>query len=173
MELPLTHIEDYTSLIPENITGKRPEYLIHGGLVIRELTGRYLRSYGSEWKSRISARLVQYYQTRNMFQAKKGQHLVILAKILPHPINVSYQGYANSIITAVNSRPINNMADVFRIVNEDGGLRRITLQAVDIDFVLDKNELHSANQQIMDNYGIPTLKYQAETTRKPIIAWTS
>ena len=165
VQLPLTHIQDYTSLIPENITGKRPEYLVYGGLVIRELTGRYLQSYGSEWQSRISARLVQYYQTRNMIPAKKGQHLVILAKILPHPINVGYQGYANRIITAVNSRPINNMADVFRIVHEDGGLRRISLQGIDIDFVLDKNELDAANKQILENYGIPALKHQENSTQ--------
>jgi S1-C subfamily serine protease len=166
VQLPLTHIRDYTSLIPENITGKRPEYLMQGGLVIRELTGRYLQSYGSDWRNRLNARLVQYYQTRSMISTRKGQHLVILAKVLPHPINVGYQGYENRIITAVNSRPINNMSDVFRIVNEDGGLRRITLQSIDIDFVLDKEELDSANEQIMNTYGIPSLKYQEKTIHK-------
>ncbi len=163
-DLPLTNIKDYTSLIPENIIGKRPEYLISGGFVIRELTGRYLYSYGADWQSRINARLVHYHMTRSMIPAQKGQHLVILAKVLPHPINVDYQGYRNRIITAVNSRPINNMADLFRIIKEDGGLERITLQSVGVDFVLDKEKLEEANIDIMNTYGIPALRYQEATS---------
>lgn len=162
VQLPLNHITDNTSLIPENITGERPEYLAQGGMVIRELTGRYLKSYGPKWQSRLNTRLVQYYQTRNMIPAEKGQHFVILTKVLPHPINVGYQGYKNRIITAVNAKPINNMADVFRIVDTDGGLESIRLQDIDIDFVLDKEKFDSANKYIAENYGIPILKYQKE-----------
>ena len=162
VKLPLKHITDCTSLIPENIIGERPEYMVQGGMVICELSGRYLKSYGNKWKSRINTRLVQYYQTRGMISAEKDQHFVILAKVLPHPINVGYQGYANRIITAVNSQPINNMADVFKIVDTDGGLESIRLQDVDIDFVLDKEKLDSANADIIKNYGIPALKYKKE-----------
>ena len=168
-DLLLTNIKDYASLIPENITGKRPEYLISGGFVIRELTGRYLYSYGADWHSRINARLVHYHMTRSMIPVKKGQHLVILSKVLPHPINVDYQGYGNRIITAVNSRPINNMDDLFRIIKEDGGLERITLQSVGVDFVLDKARLKEANIQIMNTYGIPALQYQEKPSVPPSV----
>ena len=167
VNLPLTHYNDFTSLIPENITGKRPEYIVQGGLVLRELTGRYLRSFGSDWQSRVNPRFAQLYATSDLLPQKKGQHIVILSQILPHPINVSYQRYGNRIVTAVNGRPIYNMSDVFRIVQEDGGLYRLSLNRLDIDLVLDKNELKEANLEIMDNYGIPRLQYRnRESGRK-------
>ena len=160
VDMSLTRMNDYRALIPDNFIGQRPEYLVSGGMIIRELSARYLVSYGAKWRRAVNPRLAQFHLTRHLIPSSPGDHLVILAKVLPHPINVAYQIFDNRVITHINDQPVRNMDDVFRIVDTDGGLNRVRLHSVDLDLVLDEKELKAADAQIIRDYGIPQLRYR-------------
>ena len=147
-------------LIPENVTGRPEEYLIEGGLVIRELTGRYIRSYGSDWMRKIDSRIAHLYLTRQYAPLSPGERIVILSGVLADPINIGYQDLNNQIITGINGEPIHNMADVFRIAERDRHLERISLQSIGVEVVLDTNKLQAANRRLSGLYQIPSLRYQ-------------
>lgn len=160
VEVTLTRLQDRVALIPENVVGARPEYLVQGGLVIRQLTGLYLRSHGPKWQQAVDARLMQLYNTRRSAPSQPGEHIVILSRVLPHPINVGYQRFADRIITRVNGRAVKNMDDVFRIVDRDGTLEGVSLRSVGVDIVLATNRLASADAQLASNYAVPDLRYR-------------
>jgi len=161
VRVAVSHRNDSDSLIPENVEQDQPEYLVQGGLVIRELTGLYLRSHGANWEQSVDPKLVQIYNTRRFTPSYPGEHVVILSRVLPHPINIGYQEFQDNIISAVNGVPVHSMADVFRVVDEAGGLERLTLESRGVDVVLDKRTLNQADAQVAGNYGIPQLRYQA------------
>ena len=156
----LGHRSDTVSLIPENVTGEQPEYLVSGGFIIRALTGRYLRAFGPDWERTIDARLAHIYLTQKHAVEYPGDHVIILAGVLPDPINIGYQHFHNEMITSLNGKPVRNMTDVFRVVDEDGAVSRLTLQSVDVELVLDKHKLIEANTRLAKLYRIPTLSYQ-------------
>jgi len=161
----LTRRTDRESLVPENVTHEREEYLVEGGFVIRELSANYLLSYGSDWQKYVDPRLVNIYLTKRLSPEKPGDRVVILASVLPDPINIGYQNLRNQIITRINDKPVRNMTDVFKIVKEDGHVQRVSLQSSDVELVLDQATLGDANTNLARQYRIPRLRYQRGSSK--------
>lgn len=158
--MPLKRQNDLAQIIPENTAGAQAEYLADGGLILRELTGDYLHAGGSERIIQTNPRLGYYYFNPWQFSNKEGEHIVILSMVLPDQINIGYHEYHDEVVTAVNGRPVRCLADVFKAVDQDGGLRRISLMGSGVDLVLDEQEMPTANKRIAANYRIPTLRHQ-------------
>ncbi len=158
VQVPLTCRNEASDLIPENVTGKPCAYLIDGGFVIRELTGRMLRAYGGHWQTRTEPRLAHLYLTRQYAPEKPGDRVVLLSAVLPDPINIGYQQFRDQIIEKVNGEPVRNIRDVFRIVEAEGNIRTLSLRAIGIDIILDQDELPAANQRIARQYRLPSLR---------------
>ncbi|OVE75203.1 hypothetical protein BVX97_05165 [bacterium E08(2017)] len=157
VDLKLCYREDSDSLIPENVTGDKSDYIVEGGLVIREVTGSYLKALGSRWQQRINARLVSLYYDQQQEPDETDKRVVILMRVLPDPINIGYQALHNMVITHVNGKEINNLNDVADIAAKDGSIYRLTTDMLGVDIVLDKDALPEANRRIADNYRIPDL----------------
>lgn len=156
---------DKEALVPENVTHEREEYIVEGGFIIRELSANYLLSYGADWQKFVDPRLVNLYLTKRLYPDKPGDRVVILATVLPDPINVGYQQFRNQIITGINDKPVRNMSDVFKIVKEDGHVLRVSLQSSDVDLVLDQATLGEANANLARQYRIPRLRYQHDSSK--------
>ena len=151
---------DSDALIPENTAGRRAEYLVEGGMIIRELTGRYLMAHGSGWEQSVGSRLAHLYHTRKHMPSEPGERIMILAGVLPDPINIGYQKFRNQLITHINGNPVKNMKDVFRIYDRDKRVERIRLQSIGVDLVLDSQSLDDANKRIARSYRLPALSYR-------------
>ncbi len=158
LELTLTHMDEGSDLIPDDVTGSPQPYLVDGGLVICELTGRMLHAYGAHWQSRADPRLVHLYLTRQHAPGHPGDRIVMLTSVLPDPINIGYQHFHNQIIESVNGKPVRNIGDVFRIANHDGSVKRLSLRGIGVDLVLDQDALQEANRRIASLYRIPNLR---------------
>lgn len=155
--LKLARADDAKALVPENITANPVPYLIEGGIVLRELTGRYLRAHGAEWMMRVDSRFAHIYSTQRTHPEQPGDRVVILDSVLPDTINIGYGHLRSQIVERVNGESIRNMADVHRIANRDGSITRISLRAMGLDIVLDGKTLPAANRRLMQQYRIPSL----------------
>ncbi|MCK5849412.1 MAG: hypothetical protein KAH23_00750, partial [Kiritimatiellae bacterium] len=151
---------DSDALIPDNITGQQPEYLIEGGLFIRELTGKYLMAHGSRWRRAAGSNIAQIYMTRKHMPSRKGERVVVLAGVLSDPVNIGYQNFRNHIITHLNDTPVWNMDDVFRIRERDKLITRIRLQFVGVELILDAKLLPEANERLATLYRVPSLSFR-------------
>ncbi|MDP6523884.1 MAG: hypothetical protein QGI24_08145 [Kiritimatiellia bacterium] len=160
VQVKLTRADEKTHLIPDNTVGRKAEYVVEGGMIIREVTGRYLRSHGSDWQRIIDSSLVHTYHTKKLFPDSPGQRVVLLSAVLPHPVNSGYQQFRNRVITHLNGKPVSNMDDVFRIQTDDGNINRFTLKSMGIDLVLDKSLLNEANKNLSYLYRIPQLRWK-------------
>lgn len=158
VSLTLQPYLDADALIPENMAGVPPAYLVEGGLVIRELSGGYLRAGGGRALSGAHPRLAHLYLTKANQAERPGEHVVILSGVLPDPINIGYQELHDEAITAVNGQPVRNLRDVMRIVDQDHGLARVTLLGVGFDLVLDVSRREAANARIARAYRIAELR---------------
>jgi S1-C subfamily serine protease len=158
LDVQLIRRLDADSLIPENTTGAPAEYVVEGGLILRELTGDYLRAAGPKWELQASPRLMHLYLTRSQRPAKADEKIVILSEVLPDPVNVGYDNLRDEIVSRINGEAVGNMADVFRILDRDGHVERLTIQGVGVDIVLDRAQLDGANERIARTYHIPNLR---------------
>ena len=150
--------DDDDALIPENTIGAPPDYLVEEGLVLRELTGRYLRAGGRSGGLPTGLRLSHLYLTRSEQPAHVGDRVVILSGVLPDPANVGYQDLRDEIVMAVNGEPVRNLRDVARVVDRDRGIRQLTLEGRGVDVALDPAQRNEANARIAKTYRIPELR---------------
>ena len=157
VQVTLSAFNDREALIPRNTEDEPADYIVDGGLVLRELSLDYLRSFGGKWMVAANPRLVNLYLTRALMPDKPGQRVVILVGMLPDPINIGYQGYHDEIVTKVNGQPVANLDDVFAIVKSDGGVQRLSFDTTTLDLVLDPTELSEANRRLAQQYRIPHL----------------
>ncbi len=140
----------------------QPAYLIEGGLVMRDLTGDYLRAAGTEWMLRANSRLVHLYLTKGEEDAPNGERFPILAYVLPDTINVGYQEFRDALIATANGQPVHSLKDILRIREKDGTITRLGLAEMDVDLALDAASLPAANTRIAENYRIPALLVPGE-----------
>ena len=153
----LSAYNDHEALVPRNPEDEPADYLVEGGLVLRELSLDYLRSFGGKWMVTAHPRLVNLYLTRALTPDTPGQRIVILSGILPDPINIGYQGYHDEIVTKVNGQAVRSLDDVFAVVKRDGGVRRLAFDTTPLDLVLDPAGLSEANHRLAQQYRIPHL----------------
>ncbi|MEI6148585.1 MAG: hypothetical protein WCS01_05775 [bacterium] len=159
VSLRLDPFLDERSLIPLNTEGVQSEYLVEGGLILRELSADYLLSRGSRWMLNSNPRLVFLYLNRAQFPGKPGQRVVILSGVLPDSINRGVQDYRDDVVTHVNGQAVSNIREVFAIRDRDNGIWRVTTQSHGVDIVLERDQLREANQRIAERYRIPQLRF--------------
>jgi S1-C subfamily serine protease len=160
VQLKLDAYDDSRALVPMNIKGEQAEYLVEGGMILRELSADYLLARGSQWMISSNPRLVNLYLTRAQAPEKPGDRVVLLSAVLPDPINVGYQDMRDEVILRVNGKPVSNIKDVFAIRDRDKGIIRFTTQTYGVDLVLDKATLAEANRRISTVYRIPKLEHR-------------
>jgi hypothetical protein len=157
VDVVLDAYDDSRALIPQNIEGRQAQYLVEGGILLRELTADYLMAPGARWMVANNPRFVNLFLSRAQFPDKPGDRVVIMADILPDMINKGYQQIHDDIVTKVNGQPISSLKDVFAIRRRDGAITRITLTNMGVDIVLDPAALEEANRRISKQYRIHQL----------------
>lgn len=139
-----------------------PDYLIEGGMVMRDLTGDYLRAGGADWMRRANPRLVHLYLTEGEVDSPNGERIPILSFVLPDTINTGYQEFQDEVIVQANGEPVSSLKDIRRIRKRDGFIHHLTLLGLDVDLALDRAALPAANARIASQYRIPAPMPAAE-----------
>ncbi|MDA1043766.1 MAG: hypothetical protein O3C57_00935, partial [Verrucomicrobia bacterium] len=115
LELQLVGNMDNSVLVPENVTATRAEYIVAGGFVLRELDMNYLRSHGSNWRSKVDSRLLNAYLSGRKDEHLASNRIVIVTDMLSDAINEGYNLHRREIVTHVNRQDVRTLGDVFRI----------------------------------------------------------
>ncbi len=105
----LTPYKSDSFLIPEQAPGRKPLYLILGGFFFTELTGSYIKEFGSEYRVKSEKKLL--YLT-DFYQKKIHpirERIVILSRVFPLDGNVGYQDFQDLILETVNGSRITSL----------------------------------------------------------------
>jgi len=159
IEVSLRPPDEAAMRVPENAVEAPNDYLVEGGLIFRELTQDYLRARGDRWEFKVATRLA--WEALNQADSKgiPGERVVILSRVLPHPVNVGYEYLNDEIVTSVNGQPVRNLRHLAAIIDRDGGLETIELVGwQDVPLSFDKASLRQANLVIQMTYRIPALR---------------
>ncbi len=145
-------------LIPARSAGETPPYVIAGGLVFRELTGDFLRTWGKDWQRKAPPLLMTRYDLFRTAQTAARRRVILLAYVLPSAYNLGYSDLEILPVTRINGRDIGSIADVdeaFR--HPEGAFHRVVLEPnpVRSEVVLDAATFDRETRAILDEYEIP------------------
>jgi S1-C subfamily serine protease len=156
--IPLRRHLSTLALVPPRRDGQAPPYLVAGGLVFRELDGRYLAAFGEPWRRKAPLRLTVLFDLEGSSQAPGRRRVVILTRVLPAAYNIGYHALENLVVSEINGRPVDSIdaaAEAFE--HPAGGFHRVRFVPNEqrAELVLDAASFAPESAEILAAYGIP------------------
>ncbi|MGE3312420.1 MAG: trypsin-like peptidase domain-containing protein [Limisphaerales bacterium] len=133
-----------------------PKYFVHGGLVFTPLSQDYLRSFGRDWGDSASGELVyELFYIRHEKPDEARPEPVVLATILPSPVNANLNVRGRALVDTINGIRIEKMEDVIRAFeSKTEGQHLIEFAGKQGFECLDQAEARAANAMILKTYGL-------------------
>ena len=145
--------------VPIHEYGRQPEYLITGGYLFQKLTRSYMKSWGDEWRSRVSPHLYRYYKELAFKPSDRRRDIVILSYVLPAEINQGYQQLRQKVVKRFNGLEVRSLKEITAAqkANPDSAFDVIEFENDNPVVVIDRGKLLSADAIIAQTYGIQEL----------------
>lgn len=138
-----------------------PRYYVHGGLIFTSLSANYLATVGQPGRDPLWGGLARlayelYHREAELPETARPEP-VVLAGVLPHPVNADFDIRGRALVNRINGVRIERLEDVRRAFAEHTGDRHL------LEFdgpehgpleALDRAEAARAHGDILRTYGI-------------------
>ncbi len=134
-----------------------PRYFVYGGLVFTTLSLDYLKTFGRNWSDSASTEIVYdlFYRRHEAPETLRAEPIV-LAAILPHPVNANFKNQSRALVDKINGIRIEKMEDVIRALESNTqGQHVIEFLPKGTFECMERKEVEQANPQILKTYGVP------------------
>jgi len=143
-----TTLGRHDPLVPGWRRTAAPQYLVFGGLVFQPLTVSYLL-----YLEEVPYDLGDYATLRNRVTRERSQ-LILLQKVLPHPVNRGYQGVEDQVVEKVNGTVPRDMAHLASLIDGARG-PFVEIETGERSLVtLSVPEARAAQPTILSSYGL-------------------
>lgn len=135
-------------LVPGRRLSELPQYFVFGGLLLQPLTADYL-AYFEETPYDLG----NYYYHRNRVTAERKQ-IILIQKVLPHPVNRGYQTWEDFVVETVNGVVPRDMEHLAAIIdNASGPFLEIVTENKSF-LTLDLAAARAVGRTILENFGL-------------------
>lgn len=129
---------------------KGPKYLLHGGLLMQELTRPYLNTFGGEQQGGAILRLARIAGSPEQYEKEGRKRVVFLAAVLPTAGTQGYERLSGQIVNEVNGVKITRLEDVAEAFKKPAkGLHEVKLDQFPFVIYLDAAKADQDNQALM------------------------
>lgn len=150
----------FRPLVPGRRATMRPRYLVFGGLVFQPLSRDYLEYFDEPPPNLLSI-------PRNEDVTEQRREVILMQRVLPHPVNRGYQNWEDEVVESVNGMAPRDMRHLAQIIDQARG-RWLRVRMRDGHLItLDLQAARKAQEQILDAYGIPEDRYLGDDEKKP------
>jgi hypothetical protein len=160
------------NLVPGLTHDSPAQFLIFGGLILRELNADYLMSFGRDWIRSAPADFAVSYAYLN-FPRLTRQRILILSNVLSDVFNAGYEKFGNLVLFSVNGKSISSLDDL-KLKLKMPGIQRAGAEFATFDFkngkqiVLPYAGLEDAHRRIAQVYAVgDTKSFFVRDTKTP------
>jgi S1-C subfamily serine protease len=133
-----------------------PRYLVYAGMVFMTLDVEYLRTWGQDWRTSAPRELQWHHLFREWeVPAQADREVVVLARVLKHPVNSQLASNQGAVVARVNGREVTGLQDVAAALDQgSGGFHVFEFETSGIVDALQRQKADAAHTAIMKTYGI-------------------
>lgn len=146
-----TVLQPRVHLVPYNVEGGQPSYLIIAGLVFTPLSEPLIEE---ECEDSIGLKLLA--KARYSLARFKGEQIVILSQVLANDVNIGYEDMGNQQVLKFNGTRIKNIRHLAHLVDTFKGKYLVFEFEENFLAVLDREASTAASMCILKGYGIPS-----------------
>jgi len=135
-----------------------PRYVVHAGLVFAPLEAELLKLFGRNWPQTADRNLVWHQLYREAERPEEAdREVVVLTRILRHPVNAQMGFEGPVAVESINGRPIRSLDDVIPAFAAGGGVYHGIVFEGDAGIeALDRERAEAAHEEILRQYAIPS-----------------
>ena len=150
-------------LIQANQYDARPRFVLFGGLLFQPLSRDFLSVYG------IDDLRVRYFYDSFVDRSIFLQHpeVIVLAQVLPDPINTYVEDFKNAIVSEVNGKAIRRLEDLAAAFAEPAEYYVIKCIGEGRPIVLERAKVEAARQRIIKVYNVTSEQNLTPTPATP------
>jgi hypothetical protein len=139
-----------------NRYGVAPRYVVYAGLVFMPLDRELMKVFGRGWAGSADRNLIWHHLYREVEQpATVDREVVVLTRILRHPVNSQMTFPGPSAVARIGGREIGGLADVLPALQaESGPFQTVELEGAAGFEALDRAQAEAAHAEILKQYGI-------------------
>ena len=141
-----------------NVYDKLPEYIVYAGLVIQPVTKNLIAAH--QIKNADVLYLYRHYVEDSVFI--DHPQMVVLTKVLSHPVNSEFRIYQHQLIEEINGMKIKRLIDVAKALSQKVEQHKITLYGSSRPILLNAEKAMKASIEIAQRYQIPRPYYLGE-----------
>jgi S1-C subfamily serine protease len=133
-----------------------PRYFVYAGLVFTPLCRDYLRTYSGQWPDTdLNALVYELHYRRDEAPGTTRLEPIVLASLLPHPVNANFSVRAHALVDKINGVRIEKLEDVLQAFATTGAAHHAVelLPGHNLE-CLDRAEADKASPEILKTYGI-------------------
>ncbi len=161
VEIPLKNADPY--LIQAFAYGVRPRYLIRGGIIFQPLNRNLMATFNfDDLQTRY---FYNYFVTDALFVERP--EVVVIASILPDPVNAYLNGLRGTVVDTVNGKKITRMEDLRDALHTDAETIVIKCLGQGRPIVLERSAVEGARERIRQRYSITAESYLSENDEAP------
>jgi S1-C subfamily serine protease len=154
-ELELRPRAAAATLVPDR-GPDRPQFLVVGGLVIRELT----RDFAIDRRAPGATVLRRHVERAGWDQAPDRKRVVFVDQVLADVSNRGFETFGYAIVESVNGMKIRGIADVARALDApQDGYHVFRFEGTHSDFVIPAVKLEEIDRRIANAYRVSRLRY--------------
>ena len=150
-------VQVYTADRAEGTQYERlPRYFVYAGLVFLTLSADYLATFGED-QGAVEHPQLHYTLYHHGYEHPEGrrEENVVLAQVLPHPVNADLRHHERSLVDRVNGVRVDRIEDLLRAFDgEDGPYHVIEFLDRGRFAVIDREAAEAAHSGILRAYGL-------------------
>ncbi len=138
---------------------KGPEYFVTGGYIFVKMTRSYLTMWGDDWAGKVPSHLYHYYRDESFAPEPERRDIVLLSYVLPHDINLGYQGLGRLVVKKFNGMEIAGISDIIEAkkLRPESKFDVVEFEQDYPTVVIPREGLEVIDAQIAQRYGIGKL----------------
>lgn len=140
-----------------NTRGRKPTYLILGGIVFQELSEHYLMEYGPKWRARVSKYLLylnDFFHITSHYSHSPNR-FVVLTQVLPLTGNQAYHSMHQNVLEKVNGNSILNLSQLNEVIKSNKEEFLVFDFQDGSQVIFKSEEITKLNQEALKTFKIP------------------
>jgi hypothetical protein len=166
LNIHLSTIDEQKWLIPAYRLGQRPQYFVRGGFVFQDLSMSYVKAWGVDWKKKAPDSILRILENKTGKIKGDQQEIVLLSKVLSHPVNRGFQHMGREVINRINGVPLLSLRQLKEVMDNSDGLIELSLGDDDLPLMMNPHALKSADEDIKKWYQVHQMSH-LRTTSSP------
>ena len=159
LKLNLSTIDEEKWLIPAYRLGQRPQYFVRGGFVFQDLSMSYVKAWGVDWKKKAPDSILRILENKRGKIKGEQQEIVLLSKVLSHPVNRGFQHMGREVINKINGNPLHSLRQLKELMDQSDHLIELSLGDDNLPLMLNPEALKSADEDIKRWYQVHEMSH--------------